>query len=177
LIRADQQVADTLTAMNQLVQAPTELPQQYRAFTAEVSRTADQASRAQARAQRMQSQWQQYITTWEQELAQVGTPELRATAAERRKAVRRNFERIRREVNDVQAAYRPFIEQLQDIQTALALDLTPAGLQAARPAIDPARQTGSQLMRQIAEVVTEIDNVLMQRAALPAPGEPVAGSQ
>lgn len=181
LVRADQQVVGTLTAMEQLHEAPVELREGYRTFTGEVSRTAEQGRRAGVHAERMQSHWQQYITTWEQELQEIATPELRAQLAERREEVRRDFDRIREEVNDVQAAYGPFLQQLEDIQRALSLDLTPGGLQATEPALESTYQAGVELRREIAQAVNEIDSLLERRVARPAPTpvpiEPVAGSQ
>lgn len=60
-------------------------------------------------------------------------------------------------------ACQPFLRRLQDIPKALSLDLTPAGVQAARPAFELARRSGAELKNRIAEFMAEIDRVMAVR--------------
>lgn len=161
LAKAQAQVEDVLAALDQLDAAsPGALPKAYRTFTRQVSRTVKQANTARRRADEMRQRWQDYIVSWEKESEQFSTPELRAGAAERREAVRRNYDRLQEAARATAAAYPPFLTQLRDIQKALALDLTPAGVRAARPAFESARNMATALKAKIANFMAQIDLVL-----------------
>jgi hypothetical protein len=62
-------------------------------------------------------------------------------------------QRLRDVARTTEAAYEPFIGQLRDIQRALSLDLTPAGVEVAQPAFEIARQSGADLKQQIDAVL------------------------
>ncbi len=159
--KAQAQVDSVLAAMNQLGSASAAgLPKTYKAFTNQVSRTVSQAETVQRRADRMRERWQDYITSWERESEQFSTPELRAKAAERLQAVRQNYDRLREAARALDKAYQPFLAQLKDIQASLALDLTPAGVQAAQPAFENARKDAADVKQQIANFIAAIDQVL-----------------
>jgi chromosome segregation ATPase len=177
LVKADQEVSQALTAMDQLAAQPRDLKQAYRTFGTEVTDASKQSQEARERADRMQAQWQDYIATWEQQAESIASAELRAGATERRQTVRENYDHLRDAANATQAAYEPFLRQLRDIQRALSLDLTPAGVEAAKPAMETARQTGNQLKEQIDAFIEELDTVSAKRAALPSAPAPVAGEE
>ena len=141
-------------------------------YTAEVKETSKQAKEAQERADQMREHSRDYITAWEIEVDTVSTPELQAQATERRQAVRENYDRLRDAARAMNTAYDPFLTQLRDIQATLSLDLTPAGIDSAKPAIDAARQSAQNLKQQISAFVQEIDQV----AAAQAGRAPVAAT-
>jgi len=161
LAKAQVRVDDALAAMDRLgVAAPAELPKTYRTFTREVSQTVGQAGTARRRADQMSERWQDYIAGWGKESEQFSTPELRAQAAERRQTVRQNYDRLRDAARVLEQAYQPFLTQLRDIQKALSLDLTPAGVQAAQPAFQRAHQSGADLKQAIVDFMVQIDQVM-----------------
>lgn len=160
LVKAQTQVDDTLGAMNQLASAaPDKLPSAYRAFNKQVEQTVEQGATARRRADEMRDRWRDYIDSWERELEQLSTPELQARAAERRQAVENNYERLRDAARALDQAYPPFLGHLRDIQTALSLDLTRAGVEAAQPAFESARASAVDLRREIASFIAQIDQV------------------
>lgn len=159
LVRADQQLNQAMTAMDQLASSPQDLPQAYKVFTAEVSQTDAQAQTARHRAEQMRSQWRQYITAWEKEIDQLSIPELQARAAERRQVVRENYDRLRDAARAMDAAYQPFISHVRDIEKSLSLDLTPAGVQAAQPGFEVARKSAADLKQRIGSFIAQIDAV------------------
>jgi len=176
LVKADQEVNQTLMALDQLAGQPRDLKQAYRAFTVEVADSAEQSKEARERADQMREHWQDYIASWEQETDTLRSAELRAGATERRQTVRENYNRLRDVARDLQAAYEPFLTQLREIQKALALDLTPAGVDAAKPAIQTAREAGDQLKERIDAFIEELDAVSARRAGQPTTA-PVAGEE
>ena len=161
LVKAQVQVDNVLTAMDRLRAASAaELPRAYEAFTREVSQTASQADIAHQRAGQMQQHEQQYIASWEREIDQLSAPATRAGATERRQAVHQNYPRLQEAARTMDAAYAPFLAQLRGIQKALSLDLTPAGVKAARSAFESARNTATELKERIANFIAQLDLVL-----------------
>ncbi len=155
------QIDNVLAVMDQLSSASAaSLPKTYKAFTKQVSRTVSQADTVQRRAEQMRARWQDYITSWEKASEQFSTPELRARAAERLQAVRQNYDRLREATRALEKAHQPFLAQLKDIQTSLALDLTAAGVKAAQPAFENARKDAADVKQQIANFSATIDQVL-----------------
>ncbi len=172
LVRADQQVDEAIVALDRLTSTSAPLPDAYRVYTAQVNEAAKQSKDAQRRAERMRDRWRDYIIAWETEVDTVASPEMQAQATERRQAVRENYDRLRDAARAVNSAYGPFLTDLRDIQKTLALDLTPAGIEAAKPAIDGAHQNAQNLKQQINAFVQEIDQV----AAATTGRAPVAAS-
>jgi len=178
LVKADLDVNQTLASMDELTTGqPQYLKQAYKAFTTEVSDTAKQSREAQERADQMRDRWQDYIASWEKEVDRLDNEQLRAGATERRQTVRESYNRLRDQARELQTAYEPFLRQLQEIRKALALDLTPAGVEAAKPAMETARQTGANLKQQIDAFINELDAVSAKRASLPSAPETVAGTE
>jgi hypothetical protein len=168
LVKAHQQVDAMVAVMDRLASAPANLPEVYKAYVDEVSQTAWQAEQAQQRAERMRVQWQQYINAWENEISRLSTPELQAGAAQRSEVVRENYERLRDAARAMQEAYQPFITQLRDIQRVLSLDLTPAGVEVAKPAFDAARKSAANVKERIEAFVLDINDVSFRAPRQPA---------
>ena len=159
LVKADQEVDQVLAAMTRLEARPKDLKQEFKAYSEEVSDVAAQSDAARERADEMRERWQDYVATWEDEMERVSSPELRASAAERRETVRANYDHLRNAAREMQTAYGPFVRELRDIERSLSLDLTPAGVEATKPAFEKARETGTNLQEKIDTFVAELDKV------------------
>jgi hypothetical protein len=117
------------------------------------------ADRARKDAEAMQQRGQDYLATWEKEMAQVSDPQMRSSAAERQVAVRATYRAIAETARGTQASYDSYMKQLQEIQKALANDLTPGGLNTVRPAIQTALTDGEALRQQLRAQSGQIDGV------------------
>ena len=160
LVRGQTQVDDTVAALNQLASASADkLPLSYRAFNKQVGRMSDEAATARRLANAMRDEWRNYLDSWEKENEQLSSPELRARLAERRAAVEKNYERLRDAARALDQAYGPLLGNLRDIQTALSVDLTQAGVQAAQPAFENARRNAANLRQEMANFITVIDEI------------------
>lgn len=160
LVKAQVQVDDMAGAMNQLASAsPDHLASAYKMFNRQLARTVRQAGAARSRANEMRERWRDYIDSWEREIEQLSTPGLQANAAERRQTVEKNYDRLREAAHAMDQAYQPFLTHLRDIQKALSLDLTPAGIQATQPAFESARASAGGLKQKIADFMAQIDQV------------------
>jgi predicted nucleic acid-binding Zn-ribbon protein len=163
LVKADQEVIQTLAAMDQLESQPRDLRQAYRAFTSEVAQTTKQSKETREQAEKMREQWRKYINDWEQSIDRVRSPEVRAGASDRRQEVREEYHQIRDVAREFEQAYEPFLRHLRDIERTLSLDLTAQGVATAKPAFEAARQSGEQLRQQIDSFVAVLDRTTARR--------------
>jgi hypothetical protein len=159
LASAKQHVNKTLAAMNALAPGSGDLQAAHKNFSKEVSETESWAASAKTRAEDMRARGEQYVAAWDKELKAISNPELREGAEKRRASVRENYDKIRAAAHAAKEAYQPFIKDLHDIQAATAMDLTPAGAQAVKPAFDKARKEGQTLNERIDALMAEIDRV------------------
>lgn len=158
LVKSKAEVNNAVAAVDGLTSG-TNLPQSYKQFTVAVKDLQAAAERARGRAQQMRDNGRAYVAKWEKEMEQVSSPELRAGAAARRQGIKENYDQIVSTGQAVRDAYQPFIKNLQDIQRALASDLTPAGVEAARGAIDKAKAEGTTLNQRIDAAIAQLDEV------------------
>ena len=167
IAKAKTQVQQANTALDNL-QAGGDLNKSFSNYTKEVGDIKAAGDRAKGRAKDLQERQKQYIAAWQKETQDVSSPELRASAEARRAKVRESFDKISGAAAGARDAYQPYLKGLQDIQTALKADLTPAGVDAAKPAIMKTKADGEVLMQRLDALVAELDAVGAGMGAAPA---------
>ena len=158
LVKAKQEVQQANASLDKLA-AGGDLQQTYSQFTREVADVKAGGDRARARAQDMRARGQQYVAKWEKEADQVSSPELKAGMEQRRAKVKQRYDEIKSTAQAARDAYDPYLRDLQDIQRALANDLTPGGVDAARGAISKAKAEGQTLQQRIDDLIAQLDEV------------------
>jgi hypothetical protein len=131
----------------------------YKQYTASVSSLKSQGDRARQRGQQMRANQRAYVENWQKEMATISDPDLKAGAAARQQAIKANFDHLSATAQAVGDAYRPYLATLQEIQKALANDLTPAGVDAAKPAMAKASAQGQALSGRIDNLIAELDDM------------------
>jgi len=131
----------------------------YATYSKQVDALEASGERARKRSQAMRSNADQYIARWEEEANQFQSPELREGMQQRRESVRENFTKIRTAAQSAREAYTPFLRNLQEIERALANDLTPAAVRTIQPAIDKSKADGEVLKQRLAALDAELDRV------------------
>jgi len=176
LVKSKTEVNDAVTALDKL-SAGGNLQQNFKTYSAAVKDVQTAGDKSRARATAMKENGRAYVAKWEKEMDQVSNPELRAGAAARRQKVKANYESILTSGRSVRDAYQPFLKDLQDIQRALASDLTPGGVTAAAPAIDKTKGEGMALNERIDALIAKLDDVSNGMAAEGAPAAQAQASQ
>ena len=158
LVKSKAEVNQAIAALDKLA-AGGNLPESYKQYSTAVTNVEAAGTRARTRAQEMRANGRAYVTKWEQETEQVSSPELRAGAAARRQGIKEHYEEIVTAGQAVRDAYQPFLKDLQDIRRALASDLTPAGIESAKLAMDKSKTEGETLNEKIDVVIAKLDEV------------------
>jgi hypothetical protein len=131
----------------------------YKNFTSAADDLRERAARAREQALEMRDNGRGYMQSWESEMDQVSSPDIRSSAAERRAAVRANYDRIAATARQARDAYQAYQKDLSDIRLALANDMTPAGVRPTEKVIGQAKQHGQVLQQRLDALSAEIDRV------------------
>jgi uncharacterized protein YukE len=129
-------------------------------YTTALSDLKESAARARERGEDMRSRREAYLAKWQSEAASIEDPAIKQSLETRRATVAAQFDSIRRAADDVKAAYQPFIQDNDQIQKALAIDLTPAGVQGIQPAMSRAKSDGNRLGQKLDALGHELDKVM-----------------
>jgi hypothetical protein len=127
----------------------------------------DAGSLARTRAQTMRENGQAYINKWQNEMDTIQDPTIKANLAQRRDAVRANFESIRNAASSARDAYDPFLSDLKQIQKALEIDQSPAALPGLKPAFGKAHDDGATLKQRISALQAELNKIQTGMGAPP----------
>jgi chromosome segregation ATPase len=178
LAKGKAEVSDATAALDKLTAGGGNLEQSYKQYAVAVKDVQLAGDRARARAQAMQENGRKYMQNWEKESEQMSSPELRAGATERRQRVKDNYDQIASTGRSVRDAYQPFLRDLQDIQRALANDLTPAGVDSAKSTIAKAKGEGAEVNERLDALIAQLDSVSGGMSSKGASaGQPMKASQ
>lgn len=155
----EKEIDQVLATLDKLEAQPANLTPVYSTFAAQVRDIEARATRVAARVRDMRVRAAAYSANWEVQNQTISDEQLRASAADRAEAVRERYGRIQNKAQEVRAAYDPFIDQLNDLKTFLANDLTYAGVRTAEPVFGTVRSRAAELKQRISDLVADLDEM------------------
>jgi hypothetical protein len=162
----------TLAALNDLVNNPQgDLAPKFQKFNVSVDDLQSTAIGVSNRVAEMRASGNDYFTNWDQQLAQIKNEDIKSRSAERRNQVLKEFTDIKLAYTQAGMAFRPFMSDLRDIQSALRTDLTVGGIAAVKGAADKANADGAELKTSVDALASEFKDlgVAMGTAVPPPP--------
>jgi uncharacterized coiled-coil DUF342 family protein len=105
----------------------------------------------------MREKREEYLAKWQADIQAMQNPDIQKSMQERVATLRTNYDDLASKANDVREAYRVFLQDAKDVQSALKIDLTPAGVKAMDPAINKAKGTGTDLSKKLVAFNDELD--------------------
>jgi hypothetical protein len=139
--------------------AGRDLEKSFKTYHSAVASLENSGEKAQARWKSMQAKGNEYMKKWESEVGRTSNPEVRAGMETRSEKVRANYQKVQNAAKSVADSYRPFLKDLQEIDKALSLDLSPAGVQSLQPAFGNAKMSGRALSQSIDGLKAELDGI------------------
>lgn len=131
---AKNNVNATVTSLDALFNNPKgNLKKQFRTYSKSVDDLEKQAKRVKDRNNTMISRKSDYLEEWDNQMAGIESDNIRQTAEQRRQKVEEMFAKVQSELKKAGEAYDPFINKLNDIRTAMNMDLNRNGLNAMLP--------------------------------------------
>jgi len=150
------QVQTALDALNDLMQKPSEdLRPQYKAFSSDVSKVVATGKRVNSKAEKMSAAGQAYADQWDEQMATISNPDIRARSEARKATVLASLAQVQAQYQQTKASYTPFISDMQDIDKALSLDLTPAGVDSLKSVAAQANSHGVDLIKALDSLTTD----------------------
>jgi hypothetical protein len=150
------QIDTTLASMNTLMSKPQpDLKPQFETFSSDVS-NLESSGKSIAEARRaMGAKSKEFFDKWDQDLATINNEDIKSRSEERKQEVKKNLNAVRMSYTQAAQDFVPFLKNLQDLRTALSVDLTPGGLNALKPTADKAAQSAVPLKASAAKLAAD----------------------
>ena len=160
-----------LTSMNSLVSSSQgDLVPKYKKFTTDVSNLKESAENVKDRVADMRKNGTAYLNAWDEQLAQIKNEDIKARSTERKQAVQKELNDIKKSYTEVQISFDPFMSNLTDIQTALGNDLTTGGVEAVKGAMETAEKHGTDVKSSLGKLAGEFRDLgVAMSSSTPAP--------
>jgi SMC interacting uncharacterized protein involved in chromosome segregation len=130
-----------VSSLNDLVNNPSgDLVPRFKKFTAAVSDLESSAKDVNSKVSGMKGAGNEYFKAWDEQVAQIHNEDIKNRSAARKSEMQERFTNIKKTYIETGDAFKPFMSDLKDIQTALSTDLTPGGIAAVKPAADKANK-------------------------------------
>ena len=152
-----EQVDAVLIALADLVQNPAEdLRPQYKTFSKAYGKLVSTSDSVDARAKDMSASGQSYTSQWDTELAQIQNEDIHSRSEARRAAVAASLEKVKRQYQQTKADFASFMSDLKDVEKALSLDLTQAGLGTVRKVAKTTTSHGADLQKSLDTLIWDM---------------------
>lgn len=116
-----------------------DLKEQFKSYSKSLDKLDSQAKRVKKQGDNMASAKADYLQQWDAQMATIESKDIRQTGEQRRKNVEEMFTKVKSELDAAGTVFDPFMSKLNDIRTAMSMDLNRNGLNAMRPVANEAK--------------------------------------
>ena len=125
ITQSSAKIDQTLSSLDNLLNNPGDVRAHFKEFSASVNDLESSARNVQSKVASMRAKGNDYFKGWETETGQTGS-------AERKAELQKKFTQIKLSYTEASLAFKPFLSDLKDIETALSNDLTQDGINAIK---------------------------------------------
>lgn len=153
------QIDKTLASLQQLMSAPpTEMRSAFERYSQDVSAISAEANRMQDRSEEVTERSTRWLSEWQKSQGEIQNPELREISQQRRSAIMSRLDNTNTAFSTAQQSLTPFVENLEDIKTAVGSDLTPRGIESVKRAavVRNADTNGQNAARAMDRAISEL---------------------
>ena len=137
----------------------------YKTFSSEVDKLDKIAETARNQADKMRAGAAAHYAQWQQEIAAISNTALKAQSEARRASMQQEFESLKESMDSLKNAFRPFMNDLKDLQTFLGADLSASGYTAAESIITELKSEAVYVQRQLESVAGKLNTLRGSMAA------------
>jgi hypothetical protein len=147
----------TIAALNELVDKPSmDLKRQFERFSKSLDWLETTADRNNSAANQVARRDAAYLDNWNKEVTTMKYEVIRTRSEARKADVTAHFEAVNRRYAEARIAMQPLVDYLKDIRKALGTDLTPDGLEAAKPIISNAGENAAKVQAALSRLTNEL---------------------
>jgi chromosome segregation ATPase len=163
----------TLAALNDLVNNPqTDAVPKFKKYSSALSDLESAGKDVSAKVTSMRESGNEYFKAWDQQLAAIKNEDIKSRSAERRAEIQQKFTEIKKNYVEAGDAFKPFMSDLKDIQTALGTDLSAGGIASVKGAADKANKDAVPLKETINKLSAQFKDLGVALASAPQPAAP-----
>lgn len=158
-----------LRALDDIANHPApDLQRQFGTYRDAVNRLEDAHNSLRGKVEAMEAEGRDYLVAWDREIATIRDEDLRNRTGERRADVAENIDALHERWIAAREAVAPLVHRLREIETALRVDLTTAGVESIRPSVQNANdvENARGALRELSEAFRRA-NVALAAATTP----------
>jgi hypothetical protein len=160
----------SMKSLDELVAAASTDPRKpYEAFAKSVDNVEASGNTAKKDADKMRERAAAYFSQWETQMESVKNEDVKKLSQERKAKLQEAFDSIKNAADDAKQSFPGFLSDLKDLRTALAHDLTPQGIDAAKGVVDKTKTSAAQVQRDLEKLITEMNSVASAFTAAKVP--------
>ena len=161
-----QQINATITSLDDMFNnRQGDLKEQFKTYSKSLDNLQSQANRVKKRVDTMASQKAAYLQQWDAQMATIESEAVRQTTEQRRKSVEQMFANVQKEMEEAGKVFDPFMKNLNDIRTAMNMDLNRNGLDAMRPIAEQAKADAKVINARLDAVLSELGKAVQALSA------------
>lgn len=162
-----------LRNLDELVNHPSsDLERQLDNYEEAVEKLEDSAAKLRQVTENMQNKGREYLVSWDREIATIHNEDLRNRTMQRRNEVAGRLDALHNSYVRAREELGPLFRRLNEVETALKVDLTPGGLQTIQPTVNNVNQAAEparNALRELAEAFRQAAVALAAEAGLEQP--------
>jgi hypothetical protein len=149
----------TVGALNDLRNQNGDLRPAFEKFSASIEKTGNSAGLAAKLGEAMSTDSKNYFDAWLSEINGIANPDIRKASTKRLDTVKKQYDEAIKEVKLVAPLFKPMMSDLEDLKSALGMDLTPAGLKAQSKAVGNANKSLAAFQKPIDKSLEALDKL------------------
>jgi chromosome segregation ATPase len=114
-------------------------------------------SKAESNLKSIKAEFQTYYAEWEKQSTTIQDPELKKSAEERRARLSKAVEEVKSAMDALRAEMTPYVVMIKDVETYLANDLTPAGIEAIEGKSEKVEESAEDIGEKLDDVVKALE--------------------
>jgi hypothetical protein len=167
-------VDKTLASLDALVNKPqADLRPQFKQYNADLAELESTAKEIGAARRSMGEKGKEFFAAWDAQLAQINNEDIKARSEARKKEVTEKMDAIKRSYTEAETAFRPYMNDLKDIQKYLSVDLTAGGVAAIKDTVAKANKNAIPLKASALKLAEDFRALGVAMSAV-TPGAPPA---
>jgi outer membrane murein-binding lipoprotein Lpp len=146
----------TVTSLNDIVQKPAaDLRPQYKSFVENLTAVQANAKSVADTRRAMAEKDKEFFAKWDEQLAQIKNEDIKARSQSRKEEVKKNLLAIKRSYAEAEMAFKPFMNDLKDVQKYLSVDLTTGGVASIKDTVGRVTQNAAPLKVSIGKLADD----------------------
>lgn len=151
------QLSATEAALENLLTAnQSELGEAFEVYKENVDKVIRLRQQLRTNTNRMRANGNEYFTEWEIEGETYQNPELRQVSTQRREELSNTFDQISEKSGEISRDLQAYISDVEEIESYLANDLTPKGINGVKPLSQKVKNKSRQIKTDINQMQNSI---------------------